>query len=445
MSVLASDYFKDTYSSDEMRSIFCDEGLFGSWLEVEVALAKVQAKLGLIPDSAAIAIKSAARLKNLDISKLKEDYKKIGFPILPVLKQLSEVCDSEVSKYLHWGATTQDIIDTGLVLQMRDGMKIILADLDEIIFSLSELTTKHRNSVMVGRTFQQHAAPITFGYKTAVWLDELLRHRNRIESIFKSSLRCQFGGAVGTIATLGNDGISVLEELSSELGLVTPLISWHTARDNFAEIIFSVSMVVSSLSKIANEVAILMRTEVDELREPFSPGRGGSTTMPQKRNPISCPIIMAIGTRMREFTGTQLAAMIQEHERSVDGQSLEWRIIPDVFLLASGSLRHSKEMLKGLFVNEEQMLLNLEANGGMIMAESVMMGLAPIIGRKEAHELVTIASNVSTLESISLKEALLRQDVVKKHLSLDRLDELLNPLNYTGCASKMIDRVLNKL
>ena len=445
MSVLASDYFKDTYSSEEMRSVFCDEGLFDSWLKVEVALAKVQAKLGLIPDSAALAIKSAAKLENLDIPKLKEDYRKIGFPILPVLKQLSEACDTEVSKYLHWGATTQDIIDTGLVLQMRDGIKIILADLGEIISSLADLTKKHRNTVMVGRTFQQHAAPITFGYKTAVWLDELLRHRNRIESISKSSLRCQFGGAVGTLATLGNDGISVLEELSSELGLVTPLISWHTARDNFAEVIFSVSMVVASLSKIANEVAILMRTEVDELREPFSPGRGGSTTMPQKRNPISCPIIMAIGTRMREFTGIQLAAMVQEHERSVDGQSLEWLIIPDVFLLASGSLKHSKEMIDGIFVNEEQMLHNLGANDGILMAESVMMGIAPNIGRKEAHELVKGASDVSILENISLKEALLRQDVVKEHLSLDQLDELLDPLNYTGCADKMISRVLDKI
>ena len=445
MSVLASDYFKDTYSSEEMRGVFCDEGLFGSWLEVEVALAKVQAKLSLIPESAAMAIKSAAKLENLDLPKLKEDYRKIGFPILPLLKQLSESCDSEVSKYLHWGATTQDIIDTGLVLQMRDGIKIILADLGEIISSLADLTKKHRNTVMVGRTFQQHAAPITFGYKTAVWLDELLRHRNRIESISKSCLRCQFGGAVGTLATLGNDGISVLEELSSELGLVTPLISWHTARDNFAEVIFSVSMVVASLSKIANEVAILMRTEVDELREPFSPGRGGSTTMPQKRNPISCPIIMAIGTRMREFTGTQLAAMVQEHERSVDGQSLEWLIIPDVFLLVSGSLKHSKEMLKGIFVNEEQMLHNLGANGGMLMAESVMMGIAPIIGRKQAHELVKGASNVSNLENISLKEALLRQDLVKEHLTLNQLDELLDPLNYTGCADRMISRVLDRI
>jgi 3-carboxy-cis,cis-muconate cycloisomerase len=204
-------------------------------------------------------------------------------------------------------------------------------------------------------------------------------------------------------------------------------------------------MVVASLSKIANEVAILMRTEVDELREPFSPGRGGSTTMPQKRNPISCPIIMAIGTRMREFTGIQLAAMVQEHERSVDGQSLEWLIIPDVFLLASGSLKHSKEMIDGIFVNEEQMLHNLGANDGILMAESVMMGIAPNIGRKEAHELVKGASDVSILENISLKEALLRQDVVKEHLSLDQLDELLDPLNYTGCADKMISRVLDKI
>jgi 3-carboxy-cis,cis-muconate cycloisomerase len=297
---------------------------------------------------------------------------------------------------------------------------------------------------MPGRTFQQHAAPITFGFKAAVWLDELLRHRERLPDIRRRTLVCSYGGAVGTLATLKGDGLSVLHALSSELGLEEPAITWHTARDGWAELIFWLAMVCATFAKIATEVSTLMRTEIDEVREPFQPGRGGSSTMPQKRNPVSCPIIIAIGNRMREFPATQLAAMVQDHERAVAGQPLEWLVIPDAFVLASGSLHHTKHLLGGLGVNPETMRSNLEIAGGFLMAEAVMMGLAPKVGRGQAHHLVSQAANKAIDRGQSLREGLLGEPAIMAHLTEGEIDRLLEPANYLGVATAMVDRVLEK-
>lgn len=327
-------YFRHLYGSDEMRRIFSDEGKIQAWLDTEVALAKSEAACGLIPQTAADAIADAAKFENLDLVAMQKEYERVGFPIVPLVHQLNKVCDAEAAKFIHWGATTQDVIDTGLVLQMRDGLNLIEADLNTIIDALVQLCKAHRNTAMSGRTFQQQAAPITFGYKAAVWLDELLRHRDRLEDVRRRGLLCQFGGAVGTLATLNKDGLDVLRVLSEELGLEEPAISWHTARDGWAEIAFWLSMVCTTFTKIASEVATLMRTEVNEVREPYTAGRGGSSTMPQKRNPTSCPLIIAIGNRMRDCVASQLTAMVQLHERDVSTQPLEWLVMPDAFVLA---------------------------------------------------------------------------------------------------------------
>jgi len=438
-------YFRHLYGSDEMRSIFSDEGKIQAWLDTEVALAKSEAACGLIPQTAADAIADAAQFENLDLVAMREEYERVGFPIVPLVHQLNKVCDAEAAKFIHWGATTQDVIDTGLVLQMRDGLKLIEADLNTIIDALVRLCKEHRNTAMSGRTFQQHAAPITFGYKAAVWLDELLRHRDRLTDVRRRGLLCQFGGAVGTLATLNKDGLDVLRVLSEELGLEEPAISWHTARDGWAEIVFWLSMVCTTFTKIATEVAALMRTEVNEVREPYTAGRGGSSTMPQKRNPISCPLIIAIGNRMRDCVASQLTAMVQLHERDVATQPLEWLVMPDAFVLTSGCLKHSKEVLCGLTVDAGKMQQNLEMGGGLLMSEAVMMGLAPKVGRGAAHDLVGKASASAIDHGTTLKVAILQTDSIMEHLSETEVDDLLNPLNYTGVASEMIDRVLAKV
>ena len=444
-SIIDSEYFGSTFGDPAVQRIFTDEGRFSGWLRVEAALARAQARLGLIPEEAGQEITNAAKVENLDTKKMAEEYQKVGFPILPLVHEMARCCDKESARWIHWGATTQDIVDTGLVLQMKDAFSIIGSQLDSLISAVSSLSEEHRLTVMAGRTFQQQAAPITFGFKTAVWLDELLRHRERLPDIKKRALVCQFGGAVGTLATLGDRGLDVLKELSQELGLEEPAISWHTSRDGWAEAIFWISMMGATLAKIATEVATLMRTEVDEVREPYVPGKGGSSTMPQKRNPVACPIIMSIGNKLRESVNSQLTAMVQEHERSVSAMPLEWLAIPEAFVLLSGSLQHAIPMLEGLQVDKKKMLNNLSMGGGLLMAEAVMMGIAPKIGRNQAHDLVFGAAGKAWDKGITLREALVDDERVKEHLTLDEIDKLIDPANYIGSADEMIERVLKKV
>jgi len=444
-SIVDSAYFGSTFRDSAVHGIFSDQSRFAAWLDVESGLARAQARLGLIPEEAAKAITLAAKVENLDILAMTEEYQKVGFPILPLVHQLTNACDKESARWVHWGATTQDIVDTGMVLQMKEAFGILAGQLDEVIAAVAKLAEDHRTTVMAGRTFQQQAAPVTFGFKAAVWLDELLRHRERLPGVKRRALVCQFGGAVGTLATLGGRGMDVLEELAGELELEEPPISWHTARDGWAEAVFWLAMVGGTLAKIATEVATLMRSEVDEVREPFTPGKGGRSTMPQKRNPVACPIIMAIGNRLREHVGSQLTAMIQEHERGVAAMPLEWMVIPEAFVLLSGSLQHTIPMLSELTIDQEKMLENLQMGGGLLMAEAVMMGLAPIIGRNQAHDLVYSAAGKAWDHRITLREALLSDDSIRRHLSVEDVDRLINPANYTGSTDKMITKVLGRV
>lgn len=444
-SIIDSVYFGSTFSNSAVHRIFSDQSRFSAWLNVESGLARAQARLGLIPEQAAKAITQAAKVENLDIPSMTAEYQKVGFPILPLVHQLAKACDDETTRWIHWGATTQDIVDTGMVLQMKEAFDVLGSQLDDVIGAVTVLVETHRGTVMAGRTFQQQAAPVTFGFKAAVWLDELLRHRERLPDIKRRALVCQFGGAVGTLATLGDRGSDVVTELSRELGLEKPLISWHTSRDGWAEAVFWLAMVGSTLAKVATEVATLMRTEVDEVREPFAPGKGGSSTMPQKRNPVACPIIMSIGNRLREHVGSQLTAMVQEHERAVAAMPLEWMVIPEAFVLLSGSLQHSISMLSELTVDNEKMLDNLQLGGGMLMAEAVMMGLAPMLGRNQAHDLVYSAAGKALDDGMTLREALLSDDRILQHLPEEDIDRLIDPANYTGSLDQMITNVLERV
>lgn len=444
-SIIDSVYYSDMFGTPAMRGVFSDERRFSTWLEVEAALARAEAKVGVIPQAAAVAISEAARLENLDVEAMRIEYGRVGFPILPLVHQLIAACDSESARWVHWGATTQDIVDTGLVLQMRDALVLIEAELDVVIGILGQLAREHRGTVMPGRTFQQHAAPITFGFKVAVWLDELKRHKERLPEMRRRALVCGFGGAVGTLATLGDDGIRVLAELSRELDLVEPLISWHTARDGWAEAVFWLALVGGSLGKIGTEVASLMRSEVDEVREPYVLGRGGSSTMPQKRNPVSSPFLIAISHRLRESVGSQLTAMIQDHERAVGAMPLEWIVIPEAFILTSGALHHARSVLEGITVNVSQMRANLDMGNGLLMAEAVMMGLAPKLGRGKAHQVVSDAAHRAKDTGLSLRQALQEDSLVMASISKADLDYLLDPSHYIGVSNQMIDRVLARV
>lgn len=442
-SVLASPYFRDQFCSAAMRAVFSDEARVSAWLEVEVALARAAAGEGLIPVVAAEEIARVARVEALDLAAMKADYDRSGVAIIPLVAHLRALCSDEARRWVHWGATTQDILDTGFVLQIRAALGLVEGELDAVIRALAVLAKAHRDTVMAGRTFQQHAVPVTFGYKVAVWLDELLRHRRRLTELRPRVLVGQFGGAVGTLATLGGEGLAVRAAMMQALDLGVPAITWHTARDRWAELVMWLAMAGATLGKIATEVAMLMRTEVGEVREPGQPGRGGSSTMPQKRNPVACPQIIAIARRMRDLPGGQLDAMVQEHERGTGAMPVEWAVVPDAFLLLSGALAHFRPMLEGMEVDTERMRENLAAGGGLIMAEAVMMGLSPAIGRGGAHALVDAAVRRAGESGISLRAALLDDPALAAHLTPEALDLLLEPGHYTGSAGEMVDSVLN--
>lgn len=444
-SIIDSDYYRDMFGTPEMRNIFSDQVRIQKWLVTEVALANAQYEHDIIPKDAALKIADAAKMDNIDVEEMKKEFDKVGFPILPFVHQLTKACDSDTARWVHYGATTQDILDTGTVLQMKEALPLIENDLESIIQALVKISKEHRHTVMAGRTFQQHAAPITLGYKTAIWLDELLRHKERLEQLKPRLLVGQCAGAVGTFATLGNKGMEVQETMMQELGLHAPEITWQVARDRWGELVSWFSLVAATLGKIANEIAILMRTEIGELSEPFETGRGASSTLPQKRNPIECEPIIAIAHKMRELASSQHTAMIQEHERGVGQMHLEWMVIPEAFVLMSGSLFHTKNILCGLHVDKEQMRKNLEMGGGLLMSEAVMMGLAPKIGKKKAHDLVYEIAGNAYVKNITLKDALNKDEQVSSLLTSSEIDDLLDPVNYTGTASNMIDKVLAKV
>lgn len=444
-SIIDSNYYRDVFGTDEMRGIFSDEERVKAWLKTEVALAYAEAKIGFFPKEFAEEIDKVAKIENLDLVAMKEEFDRVGFPISPFVHQLNKACPPEAAKWVHYGATTQDITDTGTVLQIKEGLKVVERETDAIIDAIAVLAKKYKTTVMPGRTFQQHATPITFGYKVAVWLDEMIRHRDRLKELKTRVLVGECAGAVGTFATLGDKGLEVQKEMMDILGLDVPAISWHVARDNWAEMIACFAMQSATLAKIANEVTVLMRTEIREVSEPYEAGRGASSTMPQKRNPISCEPIIAIAHKMRESMGAQLSAMIQDHERPVGPTHLEWIVIPESFIMLSGSLKHSRFILENLVVYEDRMRDNLEMGGGLLMSESVMMGLAPKVGKKKAHEMVYPVAGRANDKGITLREALLKDKSIREYLTEAEIDKLIDPISYTGVADKMVENVLKKL
>ena len=441
-SIIDSTYYRDMFGTAAMRAVFSDEARLESWLAVEVALARAQVRVGVIPLGVDERLAAVATLDRLDQDAMKAEFDRVGFPILPFVRQLTKACDPETARWVHYGATTQDILDTGMVVQIRNGLKLIEEDLQGILAALARQARVHRDTVMAGRTFQQLAAPITLGYKLAVWLDELLRHRERLQQLKPRVLVGQCAGAVGTFATLGAQGLDVQREMMAELELAVPPITWHTARDGWAELVSLWAMIGATLAKIANEVAILMRSEVGELSEPFETGRGASTTLPQKRNPIACEPIIANAHRLREMVGSQLSAMVQEHERGVGQMHIEWMVVPESFVLLSGSLHHARFILENLVVDADAMRRNLDLGGGLLMSEAVMMGLAPKVGKAQAHHLVYAAAGRAMDEGSTLRAALLADHEVSALLSEAEIDVLLDPANYLGSAPAMVDAVL---
>lgn len=440
VSVLESSLFKDMFGSAAMRAVFDDAATVRRYVEVEVALARVQAELGIIPADAARAIAERADASALDMEKLKAETEIVGYPILPLVHQLSAMC-GPAGEYLHWGATTQDIMDTATVLQVREALDLIEADLATLQSTLDQLAGRYRDTPMAGRTHLQHALPVTFGYKAAVWLLMIHRHRERLAQLRPRVLIGQFGGAAGTLASLAEQGLAVQSALMKELGLGCAPISWHVARDGLAETVQFLALVTGSLGKIALDVMLMMTNEIGEVFEPYVKGRGASSTMPQKRNPISCELIWSASKAVRQHAGLMIDAMVQDFERATGPWHLEWSALPEAFVLTAGALRQACFMLAGLEVDVERMARNLDLSGGLIVAEAVMMGLAPHIGRQTAHDVVYDACRQASVARCRLADVLARDPRVAERLDTATIKRLCNPANYLGAAPLMADRV----
>jgi len=440
-TVLDSLLFRDAFGTPAMRAVFDDEALLGRYIEVEVALARAEASCGVIPAEAAAEIAARCNLAGLDRDLLRVETDNVGYPILPIVHQLAKQCGG-AGRYVHWGATTQDIMDTATVLQIRAGLALIDADLAELRGILVGLAAKYRDTPMAGRTHLQQALPITFGYKVAVWLAMFDRHAERLDQLRPRVLVGQFAGAAGTLASLGDKGLEVQAALMAELGLGVPAATWHVARDGLAETVNLLALITGSLGKVALDIMLLAATEFGELYEPFVPGRGASSTMPQKRNPISSELMLAAAKAVRQHAGLMQDAMVQDLERATGPWHAEWIAIPESFVFTAGALHQAKFALGGLIVDEARMRANLGMSRGLIVAEAVMMGLAPHLGRQTAHDVVYAACRVVNEQGGTLAEALGRDAEVRAHLDEAAIARMTDPANYLGQAPEMVDRLL---
>lgn len=441
-SAIDSLIFRDIFGSPAMREIWSDTFRTQKFLDFEAALARAEAAIGLIPKQAADEIGRVCRVENIDFEKYAKETVTIGYPVLGLVHQIAQLCRGDAGKYCHWGATTQDITDSGTILQIKASFDLIAKELDRAIAATERLAREHRSTPMPARSNLQQAVPITFGFKMARLLATLRRHRARLAEIRPRIEVFEFGGAAGTLATLGDKGLAVQEALARELGLAQPDIAWHTERDRIAEAGCFLGLLTGTLAKFATDLKLMMQTEVGEASEPFVANRGSSSTMPQKRNPISCCYIHACAAAVRQDVAALLDAMVEDHERATGPWEIEWITLPDIFTLAGGALAQACFVLEGLNVDAARMRANLDATNGMIVSEAVMMGLAPKMGQTKAHDILYAIIHDPARGDKSLEAALLARADVTANLSAAEIRRLTDPTAYLGLSEIMVDRVL---
>lgn len=441
-SIIDSRIFQGIFSSDAMRRVWSDENRTQKYLDIEAALARVQARLGLIPQAAADEIVSHCGLEQIDMDKLRAQTERIGYPILGVVSQLNALCRDKLGEYCHWGATTQDITDTATVLQIREALDLVEAELEGIAKALAKLAREHRDTPMIGRSNLQQAIPVTFGYKMAGLLSAVQRHQERLAQLRPRVLVGEFAGAAGTLASLETGAMETQAGLCAELGLAQPAIAWHTIRDNIAEVGAFLGIVGGTLGKLSMDVKLMMQTEVGEVFEPYHHGRGSSSTMPQKRNPIASCYIHATISVVRQHAAALMDAMVADHERSTGPWEIEWIVLPEAFCLMAGALKQSRAVLEGLEVDALAMRRNIDMTHGLVMSEAVMMGLGPYIGREYAHDLVYDICREALRQQRPLLELLCENAEIMKHVDRAALARMCDPAHYLGQSGTMVDRVL---
>jgi 3-carboxy-cis,cis-muconate cycloisomerase len=433
------------FTTDSMREIFSDRRRLQGMLDFEGALARALAGAGVAPEASVGPIVAQCTGDKFAMDVLAREAALAGNLAIPLVKALTAAVaksDPQAAGFIHWGATSQDAIDTGLVLQLREALDLLQRELSQFSGALARLTEKHQSTLLAGRTWLQQASPVTLGLKAAGWLDAIHRQQVRLARTRQEVSTLQFGGAVGTLAALGEKGPAVAAALASELELELPSIPWHTHRDRFAEVAATLGLLVGTLGKIARDFSLLAQTEVGEVLEPAESGRGGSSTLPHKRNPVGSAVVLAAAIRVPALVSVMLTAMVQEHERGLGGWHAEWETLPEIFLLAAGALAHITHVVEGLEVFEEHMTHNLGATHGLILSEAVAIALAKHIGRSPAHQLIERAAHRALESGRPLRDLLLEDQEVRAHLSPTEIDGLLDPRNYIGSAASMIQRVL---
>jgi 3-carboxy-cis,cis-muconate cycloisomerase len=430
------------FSTPEMTAIFSPEAIVRSMLAFEAALARAEARAGVIPPRAAEVITNACREERFDVRALYGEAALAGTAAIPLIRMLTERVNEEAKRYVHWGATSQDAIDTALVLQLREGLDLLSGELRVIAARCAELAELHRGTPMAGRTLMQQALPITFGLKAARWLGLVTRQIQRLQEVRGRALVLQFGGAAGTLASLGDAGVRVADLLGEELGLAVPDLPWHAERDRIAEIAAALGVLAGAMAKIATDVLLLRQTEVGELGETAVAGKGGSSALPQKRNPVDATMALAAARLAIGEVPVVLGAMAQEHERAAGGWQAEWAAVPALFRTTAGAVSHVREALATIEVEPDRMRANLDATGGAIMAEALTMALAPHLGRREAYRLVQSLVERSRSEGRELRAVARDDDRVRSVLSAAAIDGAFDPAAYLGSTETFIDRAL---
>jgi 3-carboxy-cis,cis-muconate cycloisomerase len=448
MSTSLSPLLAPMLSSAAMRAVCDDVAYLQHMLDFEAALARAEAATGVIPASAAATIANACRAESFDLVALAEAATRSGNLAIPLVKALTAnvaKTDADSARYVHWGATSQDVIDTAAMLTLRAAFDALLGEIDRAIAGFARLARQHRDTAMVARTWLQHALPMPFGLKLAEYAAALHRSRARLRRLRHEALALQFGGAAGTLAALGDKGLLVAERLAQELKLPLPDAPWHTHRDRIAEAASVFAILAGTCGKIARDMQLMMQTDVAEAFEPSGEGRGGSSTMPHKRNPVAAATALAAATMAPNLAATIFASLVQDHERSAGPWHAEWPTLPMLQLVTSGALAAIVDIAEGLEVDAARMRVNLDASHGLIMAEAVTMALAEKIGKSEAHHLVEAASKKALAGKKHLRDVLTKDAKITAHLSADKIANLFEPMAYQGVSQALIDRLLDSL
>jgi len=443
--LISSQLTTPLYASAAMRALMSDRARLQRMLDFEAALVRAEAAVGVVPATAVTEIGEACKAERYNINLLVEAAIPSGnFATAVVAALTNEVArkNPQAAGYVHWGATSQDVIDTALALELRAAMDALLVDLEVAIKGFNALAGRHRRTLSVARTLMQQALPMPFGLKLAGYAAALARSRERLSRLRREALALQFGGAAGTLAALGDKGFGVAERLAALLDLPLPDGPWHAHRDRFAEIASALAILTGTCGKIAGDVALLMQTEVSEAFEPAPGGRGGSSTLPHKRNPMGAVAALSAATIAPNLTATLFAAQVQQHERGLGGWQTEWVTLPTLALVTSGALQAVTEIAEGLVIDVDRLRKNLDESGGQIMAEAVSFALAEKLGRHEAHRLVQELSDQAIREKRTLKELLLGNIRVKGLMSSAEIEKLFIPLTYQGSAQVFIDRLV---